>query len=61
MAPLSQRRSFLDRIEPLSVVALAISYAVLAIALATEWGRIVPVLAADVVPAADAMCTLPTC
>ena len=41
MAHLTLRRSFLDRIEPLSVVYLALAYAVLTIALGSEWGRIV--------------------
>jgi len=39
MARLVLRRSFFERIEALSVVYLAIAYAVLSIALAVEWGR----------------------
>ena len=48
MAQLTQRRSTFENIEPLSVVYLAITYAVLTIALATEWGRIVRVFATDI-------------
>jgi hypothetical protein len=50
MAHLTLRRSPLEHLEPLSVVALAITYAVLSIALAAEWGRIVRVFATDVAP-----------
>lgn len=56
MALLTLRRSFLDRIEPLSVVYLALAYAVLTIALGSEWGRIVQSMVTNVdqfaVPAA---------
>ena len=48
MAHLTLRRSWLATREPLSVVYLAITYAVLTIALVAEWGRIVRVLAIDV-------------
>jgi len=48
MAHLTLRRSWLATREPLSVVYLAITYAVLTIALVAEWGRIVRVLANDV-------------
>jgi hypothetical protein len=48
MAHLTLRRSWLVTREPLSVVYLAIIYAVLTIALLAEWGRIVRVLATDV-------------
>ena len=41
MAHLTLRRNSLERFELLSVVALAITYAVLSIALVSEWGRIV--------------------
>ncbi len=54
MAHLTLRRSFLDRIEPLSVVYLAVIYAVLTIALAAEWGRIARVMITDLsAPQAD--------
>jgi len=48
MAHLTLRRSWLVTRDPLSVVYLAIIYAVLTIALVAEWGRIVRVLAIDV-------------
>jgi hypothetical protein len=48
MAPLTLRRSWLVTRDPLSVVYLAIIYAVLTIALVAEWGRIVRVIAIDV-------------
>ena len=47
MASLTLRRSWLVTRDPLSVVYLAIIYAVLTIALVAEWGRIVRVLAVD--------------
>jgi len=47
MTPLTQRGNFLDRSESLSLVALAITYAGLTLALATEWGRIAPLLATE--------------
>ena len=50
MAPLTRSRSWLATREPLSVVYLAIAYAVLTIALMAEWGRIARVLATDVGP-----------
>jgi len=50
MAPLTLRRSWLATREPLSVVYLAITYAVLTSALVVEGGRIVQVLATDVGP-----------
>ena len=53
MAQLVLRRSPLERFESLSVVALAITYAVLTIALASEWGRIVRVFATDVAPSGE--------
>lgn len=54
MASLTLRRSWLVTREPLSVVYLAIIYAVLTIALVAEWGRIVRVLAIDVNQSSDA-------
>jgi len=48
MAHLTLRRSWLATRDPLSVVYLAITYAVLTIALVAEWGRIVRVLTDDV-------------
>jgi hypothetical protein len=56
MAPLTLRRSWFERIESLSVVYLALAYAVLTIALGSEWGRIVQGMVTNVnqydVPAA---------
>jgi len=48
MAHLTLRRSWLATRDPLSVVYLAITYAVLTIALVAEWGRIVRALESDV-------------
>lgn len=48
MAHLTLRKSWLATREPLSVVYLAIIYAVMTMALVVEWGRIVRVLANDV-------------
>jgi hypothetical protein len=53
MSPLTLRRNPLERVAPLSVVTLAVSYAALTLALATEWNGIVRVLAIDVAPAGD--------
>lgn len=49
MAHLALRRSFFERIETLSVVYLAVMYAVLSIALGVEWGRAISRMA----PGAD--------
>lgn len=52
MTSVTLRRNDLGRLEPFSVVALAIAYAVLSIALVCEWGRIARVF--EVAPSGDA-------
>ena len=56
MTTLTLRRNDLGRLEPFSVFALAIAYAVLSIALVGEWGRIARVF--DVAPSGDATSAL---
>lgn len=48
MAHLTVRRSWLGSIESLSVVYLVIAFAVLTIALGSEWGRIFQGMAENV-------------